>query len=183
MKERWKLCLLHKGRRLDKELLRKIKSTHKDTNWKIKKSSIARKRVSYNDKFVMRLKARDLKEKNRKIKEQKEIENEAKRKYEHLMKLKPKEYKNIPNNEKYEIKFSYDYQKAKREALEEKAKEIEKMTALQYLETLNDDIKEKLIGLCLDKNITESLSNDSTENYDDDQEVEEEDEEDEEQIE
>ena len=58
------------------------------------------------------------------------------------------------------------------------------MTALQYLEILNDDIKEKLIGLCLDKNITESLSNDSTENYDDDdEEVEEEDEEDEEQIE
>ena len=131
----------------------------------------------------MRLKARDLKEKNRKIKEQKEIENEAKRKYEHLMKLKPKEYKNIPNSEKYEIKFSYDYQKAKREALEEKAKEIEKMTALQYLETLNDDIKEKLIGLCLDINITESLFNDSTENYDNDEEVEEEDEEDEEQIE
>ena len=80
MKERWKLCLLHKGKRLDKELLRKIKSTHKNTNWKIKKSSIAGIRVSYNDKFVMRLKARDLKEKNRKIKEQKEIENEAKRK-------------------------------------------------------------------------------------------------------
>ena len=134
MKERWKLCLLHKGRRLDKELLRKIKSTHKDTNWKIKK-------------------------------------------------LKPKEYKNIPNSEKYEIKFSYDYQKAKREALEEKAKKIEKMTALQYLETLNDDIKEKLIGLCLDINIIESLFNDSTENYDNDEEVEEEDEEDEEQIE
>ena len=57
------------------------------------------------------------------------------------------------------------------------------MTALQYLETLNDDIKEKLIGLCLDKNITESLSNDSTENYDDDEEVEEEGDEDEEQIE
>ena len=57
------------------------------------------------------------------------------------------------------------------------------MTALQYLETLNDDIKEKLIGLCLDINITESLFNDSTKNYDNDEEVEEEDEEDEEQIE
>ena len=40
------------------------------------------------------------------------------------------------------------------------------MTAFQYFETLNNDIKEKLIGLCLDKNNTESLSNDSTENYD-----------------
>ena len=142
MKERWKLCLMHKGRRLDKELLRKIRPNRKYINWTVKKSSIAGKRVSYNDKFVMRLKARDLKEKNRKIKEQKEIENEAK-KYEHLMKLKPKEYINIPNKEKYEIKFSYDYQKARREALEEKVKEIEKMTAIQYLETLNDDIKEK----------------------------------------
>ena len=56
----------------------------------------------------------------------------------------------------------------------DKAKEIEKITALQYLESLNDDIKEKLIGLCLDKNITESLSNDSTENYDDEEEEEEE---------
>jgi len=57
------------------------------------------------------------------------------------------------------------------------------MTAIQYLETLNDDIKEKLIGLCLDKNITESLSNDSTENYDDEEEeVEEEEAEEDEQI-
>ena len=99
------------------------------------------------------------------------------------MKLKPKEYINIPNKEKYGIKFSYDYQKEWREALEEKVKEIEKMTAIQYLETLNDDIKEKLIGLCLDKNITESLSNDSTENYDDEEEeVEEEEAEEDEQI-
>ena len=60
----------------------------------------------------------------------------------------------------------------------DKAKEIEKITTLQYLESLNDDIKEKLIGLCLNKDITESLSNDSTENYDDDDgEVDEEDEE------
>ena len=65
------IMLLHKGRRLDKKLLRKIKSTHKDTNWKIKKSSIAGIRVNYNDKLVMRLKARDLKEKNIKIKEKK----------------------------------------------------------------------------------------------------------------
>ena len=120
----------------------------------------------------MRQKARDLKEKNRKIKEEKEIENEDKRKYDHLMKLKPKEYKDIPNREKYEIKFSYEYQKARRETLEGKAKEKEKMTALQYLETLNDDIKEKLIGLCLDKNITESLTNDSTDNFIDGEEEE-----------
>ena len=91
MKERWKLCLMHKGRRrLYKELLRKIRPNTKYINWTVKKSSITGIRVSYNDKFVMRLKARDLKEKNRKIKEKKEIENEAKRKYEYLMKLNPK---------------------------------------------------------------------------------------------
>ena len=120
----------------------------------------------------MRQKARDLKEKNRKIKEEKEIENEDKRKYDHLMKLKPKEYKDIPNREKYEIKFSYEYKKARREALEGKAKEKEKMTALQYLETLNEKKKKKLIGLCLDKNITESLTNDSTDNFVDGEEEE-----------
>ena len=33
------------------------------------------------------------------------------------MKLKHKEYNDIQNREKYEIKFSYDYQKGRREAL------------------------------------------------------------------
>ena len=89
------------------------------------------------------------------------------------MKLKPKEYKYIPDNEKYEIKFNYDYAKAKREMMEETYKEIEKMTALQYLETLSERIKEKLIGLCFNKDIMDSLSNDSTE-YNDIYEEEEE---------
>ena len=39
-KERWKLCIIHKGRRLDKELLRKIPSTHKNIRWKVKNSSV-----------------------------------------------------------------------------------------------------------------------------------------------
>ena len=30
------------------------------------------------------------------------------------MKLKPKDYKNISDKEKYEIKFDYDYKKTKR---------------------------------------------------------------------
>ena len=34
--ERWKLCLKHKGRRLDKELLRKIPSIDKEVKWKKK---------------------------------------------------------------------------------------------------------------------------------------------------
>ena len=60
---------MNKGRRPDIELLRKIRPNRKYSNWTVKISSIAGIRVSYNDKYVMRLKARDLKEKNRKIKE------------------------------------------------------------------------------------------------------------------
>lgn len=91
------------------------------------------------------------------------------------MKLKPKEYKSISEIEKKKgIKFSYDYAKAQREMMEEKVKKIEKMTAVQYLETLNDEAKEKLIGLCLNRNITESLRTDETDNDEYDQEEDEE---------
>ena len=61
-RERWKLCIIYKGRRLDKELLRKIQSTHKNIRWKVKNSSFSWVRVSYNDKFVERLKAKDIRE-------------------------------------------------------------------------------------------------------------------------
>ena len=175
-KERWKLCIIHKGRRLDKELLRKIPSTHKKIRWKIKNSSVGGVRVSYNDKFVERLKAKDIREKNRKIKELKEKENEKKKKFDKLMKLKPKDYKDISDKEKYEIKFDYDYAKTQREVMEKSAQEIEKMTPLEYLGTLNEETKEKLIGLCLDKKIMESLDYDETdydENEDSDNEEEE----------
>ena len=59
--ERWKLCIIHKGRRLDKKLLRKMPSTHKN----IKNSSVGGVRVSYNDKFVERLKAKDIRKKTK----------------------------------------------------------------------------------------------------------------------
>ena len=61
--------------------------------------------------------------------------------------------------------------------IEKNAQEIEKMTPLKYLEALNEEMKEKLIGLCIDKKIMESLdSNDETdydENEDSDNEEEE----------
>jgi len=56
MKQRWILCIKYKGRRLDKELLRKIPKIKKKFKWHIKSSEINGIRVSYNDKFVLRLK-------------------------------------------------------------------------------------------------------------------------------
>ena len=58
MKYRWALCIKYKGRRLDKELLRKIPKIKKDFKWRMKTSEINGVRVSYNDKFVTKLKKR-----------------------------------------------------------------------------------------------------------------------------
>ena len=79
------------------------------------------------------------------------------------MKLKPKDYKNIPDNEKNKKKFNYLHQKAAREVLEEKIEEINDMTPVDYLNKLNDEIKEKLIGLCLNKKIFDAFEQDSFE--------------------
>ena len=56
--------------------------------------------------------------------------------------------------------------------IEKNAQEIEKIKTLEYLETLNEEMKEKLIGLCLDKKIMESLDS-YDENEDSDNEEEE----------
>ena len=55
IKHRWELCLKYKGRRLNKELLRKIPKIKKDFKWRMKPPVINGIRVSYNDKFVLRL--------------------------------------------------------------------------------------------------------------------------------
>ena len=86
------------------------------------------------------------------------------------MKLKPKEYKNLSRKEKEDIKFNYLHEKARREVMEEELEKIKKMKALEYLDILNIETKEKLIGLCLDKHILECLD-DST-NFDDDDDSE-----------
>ena len=64
------------------------------------------------------------------------------------MRLKPKDYKNIPDKDKYDIKLEYDYAKSLREMMEDKVTKLEKMTALQNLDIINDETNEKLIGLC-----------------------------------
>ena len=56
IKHRWKLCIKYKGRRLDKELLRKIPKVKKYFKWRMKSPEINGIRVSYNDKFVLKLK-------------------------------------------------------------------------------------------------------------------------------
>ena len=55
--------------------------------------------ISYNDKFLLKLKDKNLKEKNRKLNEQKLKENNAKSKLDSLLRLKPSVYKNISESE------------------------------------------------------------------------------------
>ena len=167
VEKRWDLCIKHKGRRLDKKLLKKIASENSKTRIKLLKAKINGIRISYNDKFVDRLKNKEIREKTRKIKEQIKKENNFKNKFERMMKLKPKDYRDIPDNEKKELKFQYDYEKDKRELMQEKLEEIKKMTSIEYLNILNDKIKEKLIGLSLNKKILDAYEDDLFSNNDD----------------
>ena len=59
----------------------------------VKNSIIQGIRVSYNDKFVLKLKKRELKEKERKLKDEIQKEKQAKDNLDKLLKLKPKDYK------------------------------------------------------------------------------------------
>ena len=63
MKHRWALCIKYKGRRLDKELLHKIPKLNKNFKWNLKAPEINGIRVSYNDKFILKLIKKDIKEK------------------------------------------------------------------------------------------------------------------------
>ena len=65
MKYRWDLCIKYKGRRLDKELLRKIPKVNKQIKLDMKSLEINGIRVSYNDKFVLKLMNKDIREKKR----------------------------------------------------------------------------------------------------------------------
>ena len=165
-KKRWDLCIRHKGRRMDKELLKKIFPEDEKKRLKLQKLKINGIRISYNDKFVMKLKLKDIREKNKKLKEQIVKENDLRRKFEKMMKLKPKEYMDIPDKDKNELKFSYDYAKARRELMEEKLKEIKKMSPVEYLNILNEKTKEKLIGFYLNKKILEAYEDDLFSNED-----------------
>ena len=77
------------------------------------------------------------------------------------MKLKPKEYKNISSDEKRNLKFNYEHEKARREYMEEEIEKIGKMTPIEYLNLLNNETKEKLIGLFLDRKILDAFEKDS----------------------
>ena len=70
-----------------------------------------------------------------------------------LLRMKPKEYKNVSQKEKDEIKTEYEFARVRKEIYEENIKKIEKMVPLEYLSVLNSETKEKLIGLCLDKKL------------------------------
>ena len=78
-----------------------------------------------------------------------------------------KDYRDIPYKEKKELKFQYYYEKAKREMMQEKLKEIKKMTSIEYLNIFNDKIKEKLIGLSLNKKILDAYEDNLFSNNDD----------------
>ena len=52
----------------------------------------------------------------------KKIEKEAKEKLDKLLRMRPKDYKNISIKEKKEIKEKYEYEKAKKEVYEEEIK-------------------------------------------------------------
>ena len=79
IKHRWELCIKYKGRRLDKELLRKIPKVKKDFKWRIKSPEINGIRVSYNDKFVLRLKNKEIKEKKGKLMNKKKLKNKQRK--------------------------------------------------------------------------------------------------------
>ena len=108
LQKRWELCIKFNGRRIDRELLKKIPKVGKDFEFKLKRSSIKGVRISYNDKFIIRLKNKEIKENQKILVEQKKREKNAKEKLDKLMKMKPKDYKNVSNKEKSETKFSFD---------------------------------------------------------------------------
>ena len=172
MKYRWELCIKYNGRRLDKELLKKIPKIKNDFKFKLHKTSINGVRISYNEKFIKRLKNKDIREKNKEIAKQTKIEKIAKEKYERLLKMKPKEYKNISSQEKKDIKFAFEYEKAKTDVLKEEKQKLENMCPLEYLSILNEDTKQKLIGLCMDRTLLDEETLDGSEKHDDEEEEE-----------
>ena len=179
IKYRWELCIRYNWRRIEKELLRKIPKIGKDFKFRLKNESINGVRISYNDKFILQLKNKEIKDKKKMLSEQRKKEKEAADKLNRLLKLKPKDYKNLSEKEKNDSKFAYNYEKAKSDMLVEEIQKLEKMCALDYLGCLNEETKEKLIGLCMDRNLLnsddETLSGETNEEkYEEEEEEEEE---------
>ena len=61
LKYRWELCIRYNGRRIDKELLKKIPKIGKEFTFHLNKQSKNGVRISYYDKFLLRLKKKDTK--------------------------------------------------------------------------------------------------------------------------
>ena len=58
---------------------------------------------------------------------------------------------------KKSIKYQFILEKARREVIEEDIKKLEDMFHLKYLSILTTETKEKLIGLCLDRKLMDTL--------------------------
>ena len=101
--------------------------------------------------------------------EQKQIEKQANYRLDKLLKMKPKEYKQISVKEREDIKKEFEMEKARRETYEEEIMNLEKMVPLDYLSVLNIETKEKLIGLCLDRKLLDSFNEDGETMYQDDE--------------
>ena len=99
----------------------------------------------------------------------KKIEKESKEKLDKLLRMKPKEYKNISKKEKEEIKRQFENEKTKKEVYEEEINNLENMIPLDYISILNNEIKEKLIGLCLNRKLNESFNEDGETMYEEDE--------------
>ena len=56
-----------------------IPKINRHFNWKVKTSEINGIRISYNDKFVQKLMNKDIREKKRRLVDQKRIENQVKK--------------------------------------------------------------------------------------------------------
>ena len=88
----------------------------------------------------------------------------AKQVVDKLLKLKPKEYKQISTKEKNETKAKYEYEKAKTEVYKEEIMELENVCFRLFVK-IKWGNKEKLIGLCLDRKIL-NLFDEETEEED-----------------
>ena len=96
-----------------------------------------------------------------------------------MIKNETQRLKKFTEKEKNDSKFAYNYEKAKSDMLVEEIQKLEKMCALDYLGCLNEETKEKLIDLCMDRNLLnsddETLSGETNEEkYEEEEEEEEE---------
>jgi len=91
------------------------------------------------------------------LSEQRKKEKETKDKLNKLIKMKAKEYKNISDKEKNVIKLFLWLWGTKVDMLEEEIQNLEYISALDCIGILNEETKEKLIGLWMDRSLFKSF--------------------------